>query len=172
MFLRLKAREAKSYYKDYFVIVPNKNSNSRPTQMHVSLNDLLQAFEFISCGDEEENQAFLCKQTGKIYWQSSHVDDLDDTLPEDISDSDAYLQIPDKKELGLGKPLALDFAQQFLPNDFDEIRQIFKKKGAYATFKRLLDRRRALNQWYDFEAKAEEEALRMWGELHSIKVID
>jgi hypothetical protein len=140
--------------------------------MHVSLNDLLQAFEFISCGYGEENQAFICKQSGKIYWQSSLTDDLDDTLPEDISDSDSYLQIPDKKELGLGKPLALDFAQQFLPNDFDEIRQIFKKKGAYARFKGLLDRRRALNQWYDFEAKAEEEALRMWIELQSIEVID
>jgi hypothetical protein len=29
-----------------------------------------------------------------------------------------------------------------------------------------------LDQWYDFEAKAEESALRMWCDLNSIKVSD
>ena len=82
-------------------------------------------------------------------------DDLDE-LPDDVGDSEKYLQIPDKRELDLGKPLALDFARQFLPKDFDEVRQLFSKRGAYARFKDLLDRRRALDQWYDFEAKAEE----------------
>src|SRR6266536_5589275 len=51
---------------------------------------------------------------------------------------------------------------QFLPDDFDEVRQIFSSRGAYARFKDLLDRRGALDHWYDFEAKAEERALRTW----------
>ena len=98
-------------------------------------------------------------------------DDLDE-LPDDVGDSEKYLQIPDKRELDLGKPLALDFARQFLPNDFDEVRQLFSKRGAYARFKDLLDRSRALDQWYDFEAKAEERELRMWCDLNSIEVND
>jgi len=47
-----------------------------------------------------------------------------DELPDDVGDSEKYLQIPDKRELDLGKPLALDFARQFLPNDFDEVRSL------------------------------------------------
>ena len=70
--------------------------------------------------------------------------------------SNKFLQIPDKRELDLGKPLALDLARQFLPGDFDDVLQFFSRRGAYARFKDLLDRRGVLDQWYDFEAKAEE----------------
>ena len=75
-------------------------------------------------------------------------------------------------ELDLGKPLAVDFARQFLPGDFDDVRQIFNRRGAYARFKNLLDRRGMLDQWYAFEAEAEESALKMWCELNSIEVSD
>jgi hypothetical protein len=95
-----------------------------------------------------------------------------DILPDDIDDSEKFLQIPDKRELDLGKPLALDFARQFLPGDFDNVRQFFSGRGAYARFKNLLDRRGVLDQWYDFEAEAEERALRMWCDLNSIEVSD
>jgi hypothetical protein len=91
-------------------------------------------------------------------------------LPDDIDDSEKFLPIPDKRELDLGKPVALDFARQFLPADFDDVRQFFRRRGVYARFKDLLERRGALDQWYDFEAKAEERALRMWCHLHSIEV--
>jgi hypothetical protein len=37
-----------------------------------------------------------------------------------LHDSEKYVQIPNKRELDLGKPLVLDFAGQFLPDDFDE----------------------------------------------------
>ena len=93
-------------------------------------------------------------------------------LPDDIEHSEKYVPIPDKRELDLGKPLVLDFARQFLPNDIDEVRRIFTRKGAYARFKDLLDRRGALDHWYDFEAKVEEKALRMWCDLNSIEVGD
>ena len=139
--------------------------------MRVSLKDLREAFEFV-CGDGgEEHQAFLCKQSGKLYYHSELCDDLD-SLPDDVDDSEKFLPIPDKRELDLGKPLALDFARQFLPDDFDEVRQFFSRRGAYARFKELLALRNALDQWYDFEAKAEERALRTWCDLNSIEVSD
>ena len=123
--------------------------------MPVRFNDIQEAFEFVCAGGSGEHQAFLCKQSGKVYCHSELSDDLD-ILPDDIDDSEKYVPIPDKRELDLGKPLALDFTRQFLPDDFDEVRQIFSRRGAYARFKDLLDRRGALDQWYDFEAKAEE----------------
>lgn len=139
--------------------------------MPVSLNDILEAFEFVSAGDMGEHQAFLCRQSGEVYLRSEICDDLDE-LPDDIEDGEKYVQLPDKRELELGKPLALDFARQFLADDFDEVRQIFSRRGAYAKFKDLLDRRGARDQWYDFEAKAVERALRMWCDLNSVEIGD
>jgi len=139
--------------------------------MRVSLKDIRDAFEFVTAASGGEHQAFLCKQSGKLYCHSELCDDLD-ILPDDIDDSEKFLPIPDKRELDLGKPLALDFARQFLPGDFDDVRQIFSRRGAYARFKNLLDRRGMLDQWYAFEAEAEESALKMWCELNSIEVSD
>jgi hypothetical protein len=106
----------------------------------------------------------------QVYWHSELCEE--EELPDDIDDSEKYIPIPDKRELDLGKPLVLDFARQFLPDDFDEVRQIFNKRGAYAIFKDLLDRRGTRDQCYDFEAKAEERALRIWCDLNSIDVGD
>jgi hypothetical protein len=139
--------------------------------MPVSWTDLILAFEFVSAGNTGEHQAFLCKQTGKLYWQSDSSDELDE-LPDDIDDGEKYVQIPDKRELDLGKPLVFDFVGQFLPDDFDEVQRIFRRRGAYARFKDLLDRRGTLYQWYGFESKAEESALRRWCDRNSIEVSD
>jgi hypothetical protein len=77
--------------------------------MAVSFSDLQLAFEFVSSGGMGENEAYLDRQSGKIYWHSE-VDDNDEELPDDIDD-EKYISIPDKRELNLGKPLALDFAR-------------------------------------------------------------
>jgi len=143
--------------------------------MPVNFKEILNAFDFVSMGGGiGEHQAFLCKQSGKIYWHSElgDLDEPDDELPDDIEDDEKYLAIPDKRELDLGKPLVLDFARRVLPRDFDEIRRIFGKRGAYASFKHLLAQRSALDQWYDFEQKATERALREWCELNSIGLTD
>jgi len=66
----------------------------------------------------------------------------------------------------------LDFAREFLPDDYDEVRRMFSRKGAYANFRALLVRKNALDRWYDFESKATERALRDWCELNSIAVAD
>jgi hypothetical protein len=137
-----------------------------------SFPDILLAFEFVGSGSFGDHQAIVCRRTGKIYWRSefSDLDEFNDELPEDIEDDENYIAIPDKRELGLGKPLALDFAREFLPDDFDEVRYIFSKRGAYKKLRSLLIRKSALERWYDFESKATERALREWCELNSIEV--
>jgi len=112
--------------------------------MAVSFSDLQLAFEFVSSGGMGENEAYLDRQSGKIYWHSE-VGDNDEELPDDIDD-EKYISIPDKRELNLGKPLALDFS----------------RRGAYRRYKELLVRRSALERWYDFSNKSEETALREW----------
>lgn len=140
--------------------------------MPISFQEILDALESVGTDILGEHQAILCRRTGKIYWrsESSDLDELNDELPDDIEDDEKYVAIPDKRELGLGKPLVLDFAREFLPNDFDEVRYMFSKKGAYAKFRVLLIRRNVLERWYDFEAKGTERALREWCELNAIEV--
>lgn len=139
--------------------------------MPVSFKDLQEAFEFVCAAAGGEHQAFLCKQSGKITYHSEFADDLA-PLPDDVDDPEKFLPIPDKRDLDLGKPVALDFARQFLPADYDEVRQFFSRRGAYARFKDLLARRGALDQWYEFEARADENVLRLWCEAHSIELGD
>lgn len=137
--------------------------------MPVSFSDLELAFEFVSSDGGGANQAYLCKETGKIYWHTDIGDNFEE-LPDDIDDAEKYIQIPDRRELDLGKPLVLDFAREFLRDDFDEVREIFSHRGAYAAFKRLLLRRRALDRWYDFSAEAQRRALREWCEDNLIEL--
>ena len=126
--------------------------------MPVSFSDLQLAFECVSSGDMGETKAYLDRQSGKIYWHSEFGED-DEELPDDIDD-EKYISIPDKRELDLGKPLVLDFAREFLPDDYAEVRQLFSRRGAYRRYKDLLVRRGALERWYDFSNKVEEAALR------------
>jgi hypothetical protein len=143
--------------------------------MPISFQNILDALEFVSMeGALGEHEAILCRQTGKIYWRSefSDLDELNDELPDDIDDDEKYVAIPNKRELGLGKPLVLAFVREFLPNDFDEVRYIFSKRGAYPKFHTLLARRHAVDRWHDFESKATERALRDWCALNSIAVAD
>jgi|SRR5687767_509099 len=140
--------------------------------MSVKFGDLELAFDFVSLGGLGENQAILDTQTGRLYWHSEIGDNFEeDELPEDLDD-ERYIEIPHKNELNLGKALVLDFVQQFLPDDYDDVRDIFRRRGAYGQFKAMLMRRGALDRWHDFSAKAEEAALRAWCADNAIELVD
>ena len=137
--------------------------------MSVKWFDLELAFDFVGGGQGGVHQAYLCKRTGKLYWHSEDLED-EEELPDDIDDTDKYIPIPDKKELDLGKPLVMDFASQFLPDDLERVRDIFRHRGAYGRFKDLLAHRHAIDQWHKYEAEMEKKALREWCEANAIEV--
>jgi hypothetical protein len=137
--------------------------------MRVSWTELENACRFVNLNGGGLNQAFVCKQSGRIYWQGDLLDDFEE-VPDDIEDAERYFPVPDKRKLELGRPLVLDFARAFLADDFDEVERIFSHKGAYAQFKALLIKRSMLDQWHDFEHKAEETALRAWCKQHAIEL--
>jgi hypothetical protein len=149
-------------------------ADTAATSARVSLRELLDAFEFVNfqsgLGD---NQALICRQTGKIYWrfEESELDELEE-LPDDIDDAEKYVPVPDKRELDLGSRLVLSFAREFLPEDFASVRDMFSRRGAYGQFKALLAHRKAVDRWYEFEAKATEQTLRDWCEINSIALAD
>jgi hypothetical protein len=140
--------------------------------MPTSFQDIILAFEFVGSGHPGQHDAILCRRTGKIYWRSefSDLDEFNDELPDDVEDDENYIAIPNKRDLGLGKQLALEFARELPPDDFDDVRYMFGKRGAYPKFKALLMRRHALERWHAFEEKATNQALRDWCKLNSIEV--
>lgn len=143
--------------------------------MPASFQDIEMAFEWVSMnGGLGDYAAFLCRQTGKIYYHAEHGDaaEFNDELPDDIEDNEKYLAIPNKRELDLGKPLVLDFAREYLPDDFDEVRDIFSRKGAYRKFRAFLARRHAIDHWHKFENETTERALRNWCEMNAITLTD
>lgn len=143
--------------------------------MPVNFKKLLEAYElFGMAGPPGTCEVVLCKETGEIYCRS-HVEEIatpDEELPDDIDDGEKYVTLPDRRELDLGKQLVFDFAREFLPDDFDEVRDIFGRRGAYQNFKALLNRRDARETWHEFEAKAIEQALRTWCDDNLIDVAD
>lgn len=80
--------------------------------------------------------------------------------------------MPNKRELDLGKPLVLDFARKVLPEDLDEVHEMFRRRAAYSSFRELLMKRRTIQQWHDFENAETERALREWCQLNSIVLAD
>ena len=142
------------------------------TQASVKFSDIQDAFDFVSFGDElMEHHAWLSKETGKVYWHSEFDDD-EEALPEDIDDDDKYIAIPHKNDFNLGKNLVLQFSSEQLPDSYDKVREIFSRRGAYARFKDLLEYQDKLQQWYDYEQQAGENALREWCNECDIKIVD
>ncbi len=60
------------------------------------------------------------------------------------------------------------FVEEALPDEWNRVAEMFRRKGAYGRFKPLLQDRGALERWYAFEAAATERALKDWCELNDI----
>jgi hypothetical protein len=133
----------------------------------VKFDELLNGFEFSSADGSEEYCAYVCRATGKILLESDPLlgDDFDDkrndeALPDDLHDTELYAPIPDKRELDLGRALALRFTAEHLPEQYATVSAYFHKRGAYYAFKSLLERHKALQTWFDYEKSETELALR------------
>lgn len=127
----------------------------------VQLDDLLAVFDWVSSSAPAVNDAFVSRVSGKLHWSSDDVE-LDDELPQDIDDGTLYVAVPHRFDLNLGKGLALAFAGEQLSDSFEMVADAFRKRGAYARFKEVLERRSLLQAWYDYEIHATEDALRGW----------
>jgi len=127
--------------------------------MAIDYSDLEMAFEFVSSGYEGEHAAYLDRLSGDIYYDS---DASEDVMPDDLFINDKYVEIPSKKQFGLGKPLAIEFTQNHLSSDLNRVYSIFSSSRAFANFKALLAERGVLQTWYTFEQAALKEAIIVW----------
>jgi hypothetical protein len=136
----------------------------------MKLRDLEDAFLFVGGASIGECTAMINRRTGEMLFHSA-LTDLDE-LPEEIYESEDWLEVPHKNELGLGRELAMSFVMQRLFDDIDRVRRIFSRPRAYAYFKELLDERGVLQEWYTFEDGCMKEAIRQWGDTVGLDVTE
>ena len=128
--------------------------------MPISFDDIENAFFFVSMDQQNMHNAYLCKESGQIFY-TSEIGDSDE-LPEEIDDLDKYIAIPHKNDLELGKALVIEFTSEYLPKELERVYSIFRHKGAYSRYKELLERKGFLDEWYKYENERQKMALKEW----------
>ena len=137
----------------------------------MNFSDIEEAYVFVGSGAYGENTAILDTSTGKTYYQSIYGDG-DDALPDEDFDSTIHLRIPHKNELDLGTALVFEFVERYVPDEYRTVKDIFRKRGAYARFKALLAAKELLEQWYEFENQRVKAALLSWRHAHEVRLDD
>lgn len=129
----------------------------------VYLSDLQGAMEWAS-DDMSESEAYVCRQTGKIYWVSGEPGllDFEEEIPGDIDDIEKYVPVPDKRDLDLGTRLVFDFAERRLDDQYEAVRSMFRRRGGYGRFREMLEQQGCLDAWYAFSEERTLCALEEW----------
>ena len=135
--------------------------------MKIKYEDLELAYEFSSMSFPDDHSAYICKNTGKIYYDS---DASEDELPEDIYLDDNYLKLPGKLDLDLGKFLVFRFVEAFLPLHLNEVYKIFRRKGAYSRYNAFLRRLNCTDKWYEYEESEKRSELLGWCKINELDV--
>jgi hypothetical protein len=135
-----------------------------------NFGDIEDAFLFVSSGPYGENEAYLNVETGEILYRSD-MGDIDE-IGENDADWEQMIEIPHKNYLDLGQNLVFEFIASTLPDEYDRVRDIFRRRGAYGRFRELLDSKGLLEAWYSFENDRVKQALRLWCEENQIKLSD
>lgn len=135
----------------------------------VDLSELQGAVEWVS-SSIVDNEAYVCRQTGKIYWISGDADPETEARPEDVDDPDKYAAVPNKYELDIGVLLVFDFTKAHLIDHYHEVRSIFRRRGAYGRFKALLARHNMVETWLSFSEERTLDALEEWCESEGFSV--
>jgi len=137
----------------------------------VVLDDLLMAIETVASGEQcgTEILAYVCSQTGKV-WTAGDEDYNEEPLPDDLGSNPQYLMAPDKRDLPLGRNVALDFVKAYMPHEVERVYGFFRRKGAYANYKNLLAEQDLLESWYEYEELQTMTCLQQWCEVNDLGV--
>jgi hypothetical protein len=138
----------------------------RDDAMAIKFSDIEHAFFYVSSAPMTAKTAILCQETGEIFYASDYDDE--NQIPEEIYFREDCIEIPHRNDLDLGRNLVFEFVEQYMPEDFERVREILRRKGAYGKYKDLLEDRNILQKWYDFENARQTETLREWCEDNEI----
>lgn len=136
--------------------------------------DIENAFLFVNSCSYGINTALICRDTGRILWRSdmSGEDEIEEAEEAGTLNWDETVEMPHKNDLDLGQKLIFTFIKKELPNEYDRVREIFRRKGAYSRYKNLLLRCGKLDEWHAFENQREKESLLEWCKENGIRLKD
>ena len=117
------------------------------------------------------NSAYISRKTGEIFWESDLID-KEEKVPEDLGDPEHYIEVPHKRELDLDKRLVLRFVARNLPQEYEDVEEIFGHKGAYSRYKALSESKGQLEAWYRYKDGETKAALRQWSAREGIELIE
>src|SRR5690606_11677689 len=94
------------------------------------IEELVAAMDWVSGGEAAgiECAAYVSRISGEVHWVGEGIDE---EPPENLEDGTVYVAVPTKRELELGRSVALSFVADRLPQSYDMVRGYFGKRGAY-----------------------------------------
>ncbi len=133
-------------------------------------DDIESAFYYVSSAGYGVNSAYLDVKTGDIFYRSelTGTNELDD---EDTG-ADPLIAVPHKNDLDLSQSLVFEFVEDNLPDAYEKVRYIFRKRGAYSRYKEMLSSMGMLEAWHRFEQARMEKVLRSWCEQNEVPLAD
>ena len=136
--------------------------------------DIEDAFDYVSFGEEGSNSAVICLDTGEIYTASEMADEdeIEQADEAELIDWDKSVAVPHKNDLDLGRDLVFQFAEKFMDNNYDKVRDMFRGRGAYRRFREFLARKGKSQLWYDYENARQQQELVEWCTLKGIELDD
>jgi hypothetical protein len=137
----------------------------------VSFAKLLDAYEWVSAGEQFDAEAYISRGTGQIFL-AAESGDFESELPDDVGDDSLYAAIPNKSDLELGRSLVFRFVAERIPEAYARVEKIFGRRGAYGQYKSLLEGVGLLDDWHAYEAEAVEVSLREWARENGINLDD
>ena len=132
----------------------------------VRLDDLRLALESTS-SYPEPRAAWIEVSTGRVVVDD---DEHDDPAPSSDHDASGWIPMPDKQDLGLGRPLAMRFAAEHVSDRVPEVARIFERSGAWSRFGRWLEDMDRQDDWYRFSDAATDRARVDWAREHGLDV--
>ncbi|VXC62237.1 UPF0158 family protein [Massilia sp. 9I] len=135
----------------------------------VNADDLENAMLLVS-GQGGLAEAWVSLETGSVYVRSDDIPEEAGPLPEDIDDPARYASVPDSNSLDLGQALVFAFTEAEMPDEYERVRQMFRRPGAYRNFSRLVDDRDLRDRWHDYRNERTAAALRDWCEENGLQL--
>lgn len=132
--------------------------------------DIEFAFFYVSGDSKLMNCALLDRSEGKFYFSCDLLGE--DDIPDNLWKDSTAVEMPHKNDLDLGQYLIFKFIELNAPDEYDYVRRIFRKRGAYSRYKDFLESKGLLEEWYKFENDAQEKALREWCKEENIELVD
>jgi hypothetical protein len=129
------------------------------------------AVETVSSPLDSTGMAYINRETGELFLESD-FDDQTPRIPDDAETDPAMVPVPSKYDLDIGQQLVWDFVRQELPEREAEVRQFFRRRGAYQRYKSFLENMGRLEDWYAFEEKNTVETILAWANNKGIRVDD